>query len=266
MQMNDESWKIDAFVDGELDLASRLELEQRLEHDEELRQRVDSLRSLREAVREKADRHRAPDVLRHRIAAMAKAASAAPAEARPASHAVAATARGWFGWLAWRPLVASTAFACMLAVAVNVVLLQSSHEAQMMQEAVGSHVRSTVGTHLVDVQSSDHHTVKPFLASKLGFSPPVSELPLPGSVFVGGRVDYFGGHPVAALVYRQGQHVVNAFVWPSTASDSKPEFTSERGYRIAHWSQGGMKHCVVSDLNREEFERLVEAVRSTSAG
>ena len=94
-----------------------------------------------------------------------------------------------------------------------------------MDEAVASHVRSTLGPHLVDVASSDHHTVKPFLSSKLGFSPPVYELQLPGSVFVGGRVDYLDGQPVAALVYRQGEHVVNAFVWPSgraTASRNSP--------------------------------------------
>jgi len=116
------------------------------------------------------------------------------------------------------------------------------------------------------VFSSDRHTVKPFLSAKLGFSPPVDELPLPGSVFIGGRVDYLDGRPVAALVYRQGEHVVNSFVWPESASDSKPEFATERGYRIAHWLQGGMHHCVISDVNREEFERVVNAVRSTAAG
>ena len=135
-----------------------------------------------------------------------------------------------------------------------------------MDEALASHVRSTVGPHLVDVLSSDHHAVKPFLSSKLGFSPPVSELPLTGSVFVGGRVDYLDGRPVAALVYRQGEHVVNSFVWPETARDSNPEFATERGYRIAHWLQGGMHHCVISDVDPEEFRRLVEAVRTSAAG
>jgi anti-sigma factor RsiW len=40
----------------------------------------------------------------------------------------------------------------------------------------------------------------------------------------------------------------------------------QAGYRIAHWLQGGMRHCVISDVNREEFERVVNAVRSTAAG
>ena len=267
MNMNQDSWKIEAFVDGELDLAGQLEMEQRMEMDDALRQHVATLRALSMAVREKGDRHQAPAALRDSISAMAKAS-------RPQAHPTARRkepaglrlASALAGWLSWRPLVTSMAAAAALAVTLNVVLLQSSNQERLMDEAVASHVRSTVGPHLVDVLSSDHHTVKPFLSSKLGFSPPVAQLPLPGSEFVGGRVDYLGGQPVAALVYRQGEHVVNSFVWPDTGSDSKPAFTTERGYRIAHWSQGGMHHCVVSDVNREEFQRVVDAVRSTSAG
>jgi anti-sigma factor RsiW len=111
------------------------------------------------------------------------------------------------------------------------------------------------------VASSDHHTVKPWLSSKLDFSPPVKELQIPDSVFLGGRVDYLDGRPVAALVYRQGAHVVNSFVWPSGGKDSKPDFLEERGFRTAHWSQGGMNHWVISDVNVEEFKAVVRAVR-----
>jgi len=206
--------------------------------------------------------------LRERIAGLAKASR--PPQAQPAPRrsqgAGQRLAAALAGWLDWRPLVVSMAAAVVLAVTLNVVLLRSSKQERLMDEAVASHVRSTVGPHLVDVLSSDHHTVKPFLSARLGFSPPVAELPLPGSVFVGGRVDYLDGRPVAALVYRQGEHVVNSFVWPDSAGNSNPEFATERGYRIAHWSQGGMHHCVISDVNREEFQRLVEAVRSTAAG
>jgi anti-sigma factor RsiW len=266
MNMNDDSWKLNAFVDGELDLAGQLEIEQRMELDDALRQQVETLRALSVAVRGKADRHEAPAALRSRISAMKHAIRPqAPTTARRAQSALGPVATALAGWLSWRPLVTSMAAAGVLAVTLNVALLQSSKQERLMDEAVASHVRSTVGPHLVDVLSSDHHTVKPFLSSKLGFSPPVAELPLPGSVFVGGRVDYLDGRPVAALVYRQGDHVVNSFVWPESASDSKPEFATERGYRIAHWLQGGMHHCVISDVNREEFQRVVDAVRATAA-
>jgi len=261
-----ESWKLHALVDDELDLASRLELEERLRDDPALRRQVEDIRAVRELVSTNATRHAAPAALRDRIAQIARqqeaAAPARPA-ARPRAGAVvcdaAATLQRWFGW---QPLAASLGFAAVLAVAVNLVWLQSSEQDRVQEEVVASHVRSTLGQHLVDMASSDHHTVKPFLSSRLGFSPPVPDaLPLPGSVFVGGRVDYLDGRPVAALVYRQGQHVVNSFVWPAKDSDSAPRFAAERGFQTAHWSANGMNHWVISDVNREEFQAFVRAVQ-----
>jgi anti-sigma factor RsiW len=73
-------------------------------------------------------------------------------------------------------------------------------------------------------------------------------------------VDYLDGRPVAALVYKQGEHVVNSFVWPGTASESKPSFAAERGFLTAHWSHNGMNHWVISDVNREEFRAVVDAI------
>jgi anti-sigma factor RsiW len=266
MKTTEEPWKVDAFVDGELDLAAQLEIEQRMQHDEALRQQVETLRALREAVREKAEHHAAPAGLRDRMSAVLEAARRdAPAPVRAPKRRASPLAATLGRWLDWRPLVAASAFVAVLAVTLNLVVLQSSRQELLMDEAVASHVRSTVGQHLVDVASSDHHTVKPFLSARLGFSPPVHELPLPGSVFLGGRVDYLDGRPVAALVYRQGEHVVNAFVWPDASGDSAPQFATQRGFRIAHWSQGGMRHCVISDVNREEFQHLVDAVRSSAA-
>ena len=267
MNKSDESWKVDAFVDGELDLASQLDMERGMAEDPTLRESVEVARLLRELVREHADRHAAPESLRTRAATLfprppppPPAPARVPAGARAGS--VAATLQRWLGW---RPLLVSMSLAVLLVVVSNAVQLQSSQQARLMDDVVASHVRSTLGQHLVDVASSDRHTVKPFLSSKLDFSPPVAELQLPGSVFLGGRVDYLAGRPVAALVYRQGEHVVNSFVWPSTESDSKPDFAAERGFQTAHWATHGMKHCVISDLSRDEFRRVVAAVQLTDA-
>ena len=278
MKQPHEAWKIEAYVDGELDLASQLEIESRLKGDAALRREVEEIRGLKDQVREQAERHVAPAALRARLESrlrddaaasgsalpQAPAPRRAPAAVRPSptrSGAVEALQR----WLGWRPLAASLSFVAVLAVAVNLPFLQSPREDRLTDAVIASHVRSTLGQHLVDVASSDHHTVKPYLSSKLDFSPPVDALQVPGSVFVGGRVDYLDGRPVAALVYRQGEHVVNAFVWPAPAGQSQPVFAIERGYQTAHWTAGGMNHWVVSDVNREEFQRIVKAVQANDA-
>lgn len=259
MKQNIDAGQINAFVDGELGLESQLEIERQMRLDPDLRERVDRVRQLQAAVRDRADYHEIPPALRERLDLLVAAKAAKPAGA-PRFAALVER------WWSWRPVAASLALVGVGALTMNIATLQLSQGDRLLDEVVASHVRSTLGQHLVDVASSDHHTVKPFLSARLGFSPPVHELPVPGSVFLGGRVDYLGGQPVAALVYRQGQHVVNTFVWPDSGrSDSAPEFSSERGFLVAHWSQGGMRHCVISDVNREEFRELVNAVRSSAA-
>jgi len=233
--------------------------EQRLAVDSALRKQVDEIRQLRESVREFAVYHSAPAAMRQRMATL----FARPPEPTPARKPSVADAVQ--RWLGWRPMAVSLSFAAVLAVALNLAWLQSSGDERLTEEVVASHVRSTLGQRLVDVASSDHHTVKPFLSSKLGFSPPVDELRIPGSVFLGGRVDYLDGRPVAALVYRQGEHVVDSYVWPGTTSDSKPRYSLERGYRTAHWSRNGMNHWVISDVNREEFETIVGAIHEADS-
>jgi len=251
-------------IDGELDLHSQLEIETRLVQDAGLRDQVGALRGLRQAVISHADYHDAPAALRARVQALAARPAPAPTPAPKVPHG-----SGWPSavqrWFAWRPLVASFGVLAVLTVALNLALLQSGRDEALGQEVIASQVRATLTQRLVDVASSDHHTVKPWLSARLDFSPPVPELNIPGSVFLGGRVDYLDGRPVAVLVYRQGAHVVNSFVWPG-AGDSRIAFESQRGFHLAHWSRGGMTHWVISDVSPDEFATVVHAIDRADAG
>ena len=120
---------------------------------------------------------------------------------------------------------------------------------------------------LADVASSDQHTVKPWLSGKLDFSPPVTDLTGAGFPLVGGRVDYVDHRPVAALVYRHREHVINVFVWPdrSAAGRTAPTHSaSKRGYNVVHWTDAGLAFWAISDLNAPEMKTFAETYAGAS--
>ena len=281
LKLDNDAERLGAFVDGELDLPGQLAMEAQAEQDEALRARIEELQRSRRGVREGATYHAAPDALRRRLADLAPrtadpppahdAADARRSHARPdpTSPAPAVARRpddrgiaGWLhGWLGWRPAAAVLAGVLVVGVAINVAWLQSLESGRTADDVVTSHVRATLGQRLVDVASSDHHTVKPWLSAHLDYAPPVAEPKGSAASLLGGRVDYVDGRPVAALVYRQGQHVVTSFLWPAAGGPSEPAFARQRGFETAHWVAGGMTHWVVSDLNPTEFRAFVGEVR-----
>ena len=214
------SQELNGFIDAELELAQQLAFEARLAREPALRAQADGLHRLRDAVRQRCDYHRAPDSLR---ASLRPPAASAFSPAAPAVRAVRFDAQRWF---AWRPLGMGAAIAGMLGWALSLTLSLTfwppgrDHEGRQAQELVASHVRATLGQRRVDVASSDRHTVKPWLAAHLDFSPPVVDVAVPGVRFIGGRVDYLDGRPAAALVYQVRQHVIDAYVWPAEPADA----------------------------------------------
>jgi anti-sigma factor RsiW len=144
----------------------------------------------------------------------------------------------------------ATAFA-LLAVIIRPGVNESD---QLMGEAVSSHVRSLMADHLTDVSSSDQHTVKPWFNGKLDFAPNVKDFAAQGCPLVGGRLDYLGGRPVAALVYRHNKHFINVFVWPAgNAATGRSGVEHRRGYAIMTREAEGLRYCLVSDLNQQEL-------------
>jgi anti-sigma factor RsiW len=115
-------------------------------------------------------------------------------------------------------------------------------------------VRSLQVDHLNDVISSSHHTVKPWFAGKIDFSPPVPDLSSLGFELVGGRLDYVEHRPAAALVYQKHGHIINVLV--SRGGGSLPQTARVQGYSLRSWKQSGLSFVAVSDIDPLELNNL----------
>ena len=126
-------------------------------------------------------------------------------------------------------------------------------------ELVDAHVRSLLPGHLLDVESTDRHTVKPWFAGKTDIAPVVVDLSDKGFPLLGGRLDYVDGHSVAALVYGRRAHKINVFVWRTTPGEPVEGSFAVRGYSLLHWSNGGLTYWAVSDAALPDLEAFREA-------
>jgi anti-sigma factor RsiW len=132
----------------------------------------------------------------------------------------------------------------------------------LVQEVVASHIRSLQPGHLMDVESTDQHTVKPWFNGKLPFSPGVKDLASDGFPLVGGRLDYIEHRDVAALIYQRRQHLINVYEWPDDAAVDRPvRSKSLEGYNMLVWQRGGMYFCAVSDLNPSELREFSQLLQ-----
>jgi anti-sigma factor RsiW len=117
-----------------------------------------------------------------------------------------------------------------------------------------------MASHLTDVGSSDQHTVKPWFDGKLDFAPPLEDLADAGFPLLGGRLDYIGGRPVAALVYGRRRHTINLFLWPREGTRA-PQPLTRQGYHALHGVAGGVEYWAVSDASAADLATFVRALR-----
>ena len=229
--------EIEAYLDGELDASRTVAAAAHLETCESCSSLYRNLMGLREEIRTDAPYYSAPPELEGRIRA-----------------ALGSTEHSGNPWK-WWAIAASVAFAALL-----LWTLQPRQPDVLAREVVSSHVRSLMGDHLMDVPSTDQHTVKPWFTGKLDFAPPVNALAGSGFTLLGGRLDYLNGRSVAALVYQRRQHMVNVFIWPAD-SDRAAEEQTFSGYHVLHWSKGGMTYWLVSDVAAGDLRELAELLK-----
>jgi anti-sigma factor RsiW len=230
---------LDAYMDGELDAAATAAVRTHVTGCASCRARVAEREALGRMIRAVPYRT-ASDDLRARISAR--------------------TGRS-FG--VSRLLTLATAATLVLAAGAGIVLFRSRtvREDTLASAVVDAHVRSLMGDHLFDVESTDQHTVKPWFMGRLDFSPPVVDLASSGFPLVGGRLEYLDGRPVAALVYRRHAHIINVFIAPARGGvDAVTETTAIRGFHVRHWGRDAMSFWAVSDVNDADLSAFARAL------
>lgn len=163
----------------------------------------------------------------------------------------------------WGTWVASAALAVAVLASLIAIQRSTSAETLLAQQIRDGHVRSLMAGHLKDVDSSDQHTVKPWFAGHLDFSPWVGNLSDEGFPLHGGRLEYLDNRRIAALVFMRRNHVINLFIWPSPGAGAvAARMERQNNYQMLHWSTVGMRYWAVSDLNAGELSEFVSLVQS----
>jgi anti-sigma factor RsiW len=252
--------QLTAYLDGELDLTSALAFERHLEECPRCAAALAAQRAMKQAIGA-ADLRFRPTLPQARRLRRAIGAPAAPAWWRhPRLRSIAAlllvTVGALAGWNAGRRWPAALP------------------PADIDEQVLASHLRAQLSGRPEDVASSDRHTVKPWFAGRLDYSPPVVDLAAQGFPLRGGRLDYVGGRPVAALVYQAGNHLVSVLVWPAgpqaeaaapagaPAPAGAAAASSRRGFQMRRWSQSGMTWWAVSDVAADHLDELVRRLRA----
>jgi len=234
-----------AHHDGELDIAATVQVDEQLAGCPRCAGLLKSLSHLSAVLSDDALCFQAPPGLRQRI--HAATAQAAKTEGHVTSH------QPWFRNSGWAVAAAVAIVALILAFLIP----RPRADDRMIAELTESHIRSLMASHLMDVASTDQHTVKPWFTGKLGFAPPVEDLRSVGFPLLGGRLDYVGDHAVAALIYACQRHAINLFIWPAESSAFRsPHATQRNDYRIVRWSDGGMNLVAVSDLSEAKLREF----------
>jgi anti-sigma factor RsiW len=250
MDCTETQRRLHPYLDQELDRPSALAIDQHLASCPRCKGVFATQSALRSGIRRHADYHHgAPRELAQRIRARLGTEPKRRWQWPQIGH--------------WLPMGAAAAAAAVISWTAAIQYASRPSDEMLAEQVIAGHARAMVTSHLMEVASSDQHTVKPWLSGKLDFSPPVPDLAAAGFPLAGGRLDYLDNRSVAALVYRDRQHVINLFVWPDEKSaEVRPQALSKHGYNVLRWRSGGMTFWAISDVNAAELNTFADAYAS----
>lgn len=245
-----ETLRTQAFLDGEVTGDEAETVEQHIAGCADCQAFCADVASLSDAIRASAPAYTATAALRKRVTAAldAEDAQVQAAARRPERRSF------------WRGAFSGVGVTG-IAAALAVMAMQPPSPSDLADQVTNAHTRALMDGDMIEVVSSDHHTVKPWFAGKIAISPPVKDFPAEGFKLAGGRLDKVAGAPAAVLVYDHGRHKIGLFVWADRGADL-PGATVRHGYRAIYWKSGDLDFAAISDTAAPELVNFVQLVRS----
>jgi len=246
-----------ALIDGELDAGHTRDVEAHVASCPRCAAALADYREMSKAIAGADLRFAAPPELRRRIEAALP--QALPQASAPSRRSML------------RGFAMGSAVSALAATGLVAIVLRNDDEQRILSEVVTAHLRSLQAGHLIDVVSTDQHTVKPWFNGKLDVSPPVVDLTAQGFTLIGGRLDYVDARSIGAVVYRRRQHIINLFVAQTANTEHRPaKMETMQGLNVRRWSEQGMNFWAVSDIGPDELaefgDKFEATLKSNAAG
>jgi anti-sigma factor RsiW len=231
-----------ALIDGELDAGHARDVESHVAGCPRCAAALADYRKMSEMVAGANLRYTAPLGLRKRVEASLPQATQPEFRPAPSRRSLL------------RGFAMGSAVSALAATGLIAIVLRNDDAQRIESEVVSAHLRSLQAGHLIDVVSTDQHTVKPWFNGKLDVSPPVVDLTAQGFTLVGGRLDYLDARAIGAVVYRRRQHIINLFVAQTANTERKPAtMETMQGFNVRRWREQGMNFWAVSDIGPDEL-------------
>jgi len=237
---------LNAYADGELDEADRIQMEEHVVACEKCRSELDSILALKQALSAAQFQIEVPNGLELKVRRKLRAAQRRQALVKTLGA----------------PIVGIAA----LAAAVSGLLV---FQAGDIDEMVVRHERALTNGHLVEMSSSLSENIKPWLQERTEVAPPVLAR-IGNCVLVGARVESIGKKSASTLAYRCGDHVVDFYALAdfhrSAESPSMlPKLVQSGPVHVVAWRRGRLNCYAVSDLPSSQLLNMARYIQDHAA-
>jgi anti-sigma factor RsiW len=161
--------------------------------------------------------------------------------------------------------------ALLLLFAVSMIFVQratqraevaSVGKAALVSEIFDQHVATLAGNMVLEVVSTDRHTVKPWFQGKIPFSFNLPQNLPSDATLDGANLTYLRNQPVGQLLYSIGKHRVSVFLRQESGKAREKEFHAERsGFHVVGFGTNELEGIAISDVDPARLAELVYAIK-----